>query len=51
MFKFELNADLREVWLRLAGEFNAGVAESHRAPFVREKTGVKIPPPAPDWEE
>ena len=26
MYKFELNADLREVWLRLAGRY-AGVAQ------------------------
>jgi hypothetical protein len=27
MYKFELNADLRQVWLRLAKGFDAGMAE------------------------
>ena len=39
MIQFELNADLRQVWLRLAGQFNAGMAELERPFRTGEYTG------------
>ena len=47
MYKFELNADLNEVWLRLAGNFKADVAD-HSARFVHENTRANTSPSAPD---
>lgn len=39
MHRFDFNADLREVWLRLAGKFNAGMAELERTPRKGEYEG------------
>ena len=49
--KIDLNADMREVYKRLAEKHNACVAESNGAPPVRENTQVEILSPAPKIDE
>ena len=40
MYKFHLNADLREVWLRLAGDFKAEVAQAEERLNRNQQGGV-----------
>ncbi len=51
MYRFELNADLREVWLRLAGNFKAPLAQPAEQTIRTRPTGVQFLDGAPDLEE
>jgi hypothetical protein len=40
MYKFELNADLEQVWLRLAGNFKADVAQVEERLLRTQEVGA-----------
>ena len=51
MYRFELNADLREVWLRLAGHFDASLVEQEQRRIRIPQDAVRGCEEAPDLEQ
>jgi len=50
-YKFHLNADLQAVWLRLAGKFNAPLAQLEEFAIRTRRNGVRGVDGAPQEEE